>query len=107
MKRVSLVYFHLSAAHAQLQENSGPSDPYIERFGDRIRHVHLSDGDVKTHQHLPLGSAFRSAVIWPQYIGLLRRSGYHGTITLRVFSPQREYLLLSRGLLKKWWAAAA
>jgi hypothetical protein len=44
---------------------------------------------------LPLGAASRSTTDWPQYV-----------ITLEVFSPQKEYLLLSRDLLRWWWAEA-
>jgi hypothetical protein len=35
--------------------------------------------------------------------GKLRATGYDGTITLEVFAPQQEYLLLSRDLLRRWW----
>ncbi len=28
------------------------------------------------------------------------------TITLEVFAPQKEYLLLSRDLLRQWWEGA-
>jgi sugar phosphate isomerase/epimerase len=40
---------------------------------------------------------------WPQHIKKLQAIGYNGTITLEVFPPQKEYLLLSRDLLRKWW----
>ena len=30
-------------------------------------------------------------------------TGYGGTTTLEVFSPHKEYLLLSRDLLREWW----
>jgi hypothetical protein len=35
----------------------------------------------------------------------LKATGYDGTITLEVFSPQREDLLLSRNSLRGWWDA--
>jgi len=34
-------------------------------------------------------------------------SGYNGTIALEVFAPEREYLLLSRDLVRKWWGEDA
>jgi sugar phosphate isomerase/epimerase len=52
---------------------------------------------------LPLAAAPRSTTDWPQHIKKLKATGYDGTITLEVFAPQKEYLLLSRDLLKKWW----
>ena len=36
-------------------------------------------------------------------IPLLKKSGYDGTITLEVFSPDRRYLLFSREKLKEIW----
>jgi predicted DNA-binding WGR domain protein len=35
-----------------------------------------------------------------------KAAGYDGTNTLEVFAPQKEYLLLSRDLLRRWWAEA-
>jgi sugar phosphate isomerase/epimerase len=36
-------------------------------------------------------------------IPMLKQSGYDGTITLEVFSPDRRYLLFSREKLKELW----
>jgi sugar phosphate isomerase/epimerase len=69
-------------------------------------HVHLSDNDGTADQHLPLGAVPRSKTNWPEHIGKLKATGYGGTITLEVFSPCREYLLLSRDLLRRWWDEA-
>jgi sugar phosphate isomerase/epimerase len=55
---------------------------------------------------LPLGAASRSTTDWLQHIKKLKANGYDGTITLEAFSPQKEYLLLSRDLLRQWWAEA-
>ena len=43
---------------------------------------------------------------WPKHVKKLKTTGYDGTITLEVFAPQKEYLLLSRDLLRRWWAEA-
>jgi sugar phosphate isomerase/epimerase len=55
---------------------------------------------------LPLGAAPRSTTDWPQHVKKLKATGYDGTITLEVFSPYKEYLLLSRDLLRRWWEGA-
>ena len=47
-----------------------------------------------------------STTDWPKHIRKLKATGYDGTITLEVFAPHKEYLLLSRDLLRKWWAEA-
>jgi sugar phosphate isomerase/epimerase len=51
----------------------------------------------------PLGSIPRSSTNWPEHIQKLKASGYDATITLEVFSPEKEHLLLSRDLLRAWW----
>jgi sugar phosphate isomerase/epimerase len=40
----------------------------------------------------------------PGAIRALKGCGYDGTITLEVFSPDREYLRYSRDLLTRLWA---
>jgi sugar phosphate isomerase/epimerase len=75
-------------------------------LGHKLLHVHLSENDGTADQHLPLASAPRSTTDWPQHVKTLKTTGYDGTITLEVFAPQREYLLLSRDLLRRWWDRA-
>ena len=55
---------------------------------------------------MPLGAVPGSTTDWPQHIGRLKATGYDGTITLEVFAPEKDYLLLSRDLLWRWWNAA-
>ena len=55
---------------------------------------------------MPLGAAPRSTTDWPQHVKKLKATGYDGTITLEVFAPHKEYLLLSRDLLRRWWDEA-
>jgi sugar phosphate isomerase/epimerase len=106
MERVPLLRFHLDSGHAKLERGHDRWDEYLERLGTKLLHVHLSDNDGTADQHLPLGAAPRSTTAWPQHIKKLKATGYDGTITLEVFAPHKEYLLLSRDLLRKWWAEA-
>jgi len=39
----------------------------------------------------------------PHHLQLLRSIGYDGTITLEVFSEDKQYLAYSRDLLRKIW----
>jgi sugar phosphate isomerase/epimerase len=66
---------------------------------------------------IPLGSPFggvreaslvefRRALRAARQIGATVMNVHYGTITLEVFAPQKEYLLLSRDLLRRWWAEA-
>lgn len=106
MDRVPSLGFQLSSGHANLELDFDHFDEYLNRLSKRLMHMHLSDNEGTGNQHLPLGSTPRSAINWPRCIGQIKRSGYDGTITLKVFSPEREYLLLSRDLLRRWWTEA-
>lgn len=107
LENVPLLRFHLDSGHAKLERGQDRWDDYLHRLGSKLAHVHLSDNDGTADQHLPLGSVPRSTTDWPDHIRKLKASGYDGTITLEVFAPEREHLLLSRVLLRKWWDETA
>jgi len=66
---------------------------FIQRHGERIGHVHASDNRGRADEHLPVGAG---SVDFPLLMRTLVHTGYEGTVTLEVFSPDREYLKLSR-----------
>jgi sugar phosphate isomerase/epimerase len=104
--KVPLLRFHLDSGHAKLEREYDRWDEYLDQLGDKLLHVHLSENDGTADQHLSLGSAPRSKTNWLQHIRKLKAAGYDGTITLEVFSPEKENLLLSRDLLRRWWDEA-
>jgi sugar phosphate isomerase/epimerase len=106
LEKLPLLRFHLDSGHAKLERGYDRWDEYLDRLGPKLAHVHLSENDGTADQHLPLGSAKRSTTDWPAHIRKLKATGYDGTITLEVFSPEREHLLLSRDLLQRWWGGA-
>jgi sugar phosphate isomerase/epimerase len=106
MERVPLLRFHLDSGHAKLERGYDRWSEYLDKLGPKLLHVHLSENDGTADQHLPLGAAPRSTTDWPQHVKKLKGTGYDGTITLEVFAPQKEYLVLSRDLLRRWWAEA-
>jgi len=55
--------------------------------------------DKNRDLHLPLGCG---DVDWERAVKILK-DYYDGTITLEVFSRDRDYVLLSREKLKKLW----
>ena len=76
----------------------------LEAFGDRLAHVHLSDnrgGDMDLH--LPLGAG---TINWKEAAKRIKGTGYDGTVTLEVFSREREHLRTSRRLWLDWWSEA-
>jgi len=106
MDKVPRLGFHLCSGHANLEHDYDRFDEYLKRLGDRLMHIQLSDNDGRTDQHLPLGCSTTSAADWPRRIRQIKSSGYDGTITLKVFPREHDYLLLSRRLLRKWWDEA-
>ncbi|MCK4583150.1 sugar phosphate isomerase/epimerase, partial [Candidatus Bathyarchaeota archaeon] len=70
----------LDVAHANLRGEVGE---FIRRFGDRIRHVHVSDNDGETDQHLPIGDG---GIDWGRVMDRLRRSGFSGWVVVESYS---------------------
>lgn len=106
MEKVPPLGFHLDSGHAKLERGYDRFSEYLKFLGHRLRHVHLSENDGSSDQHLPPGSVSRNATDWPGHIRELKATGYDGTITLEVFSQLREHLLWSRDRLRKWWEEA-
>ncbi|MGH2736561.1 MAG: sugar phosphate isomerase/epimerase family protein [Actinomycetota bacterium] len=100
--------FHLDVAHANLRLGMGESNhtpEFLDAFGDRLAHVHVSDNrGGEADLHLPLGAG---AIDWKQTVRTLKSSGYDRTVTLEVFSREREYLRTSRRLWLEWWSNAS
>jgi len=99
--RLPRLGLHLDCGHAQVEGDRWAE--YLDRLGHRLVHVHLSDNDAGSDQHLPIASVPGSGIDWRECLRLLRETGYDGTITLEVFSPAREYLLVSKELVRKLW----
>ncbi|SRR5579883_2198192 len=96
--------WHLDVGHANLGAPRNATEHLLESVGDRIAHVHLSDnkgGDADLH--LPLGAG---TIDWRWVVTVLKRFGYDGTITLEVFSPDSDYLAMSRRKLRRLWDEA-
>ena len=99
--------FHLDVGHANLRlglREHNRTESLLEAFGDRLAHVHLSDnrgGDQDLH--LPLGAG---TINWKEAAKRVKGAGYDGTVTLEVFSREREHLRTSRSLWLDWWSEA-
>jgi len=101
LRRMPDLGFHLDAGHANLNVERNRTEEFLEAFRDRLVHVHVSDNFGKKEDlHLPLGAG---TIPWKKIISRLKKSGYDGTITLEVFSPDRRYLLFSRDKLRELW----
>lgn len=100
------VGFHLDVGHAHL--DAGARDrprlhDLLDAFGDRLAHVHVHDNTGKDEDlHLPLGAG---TIDWPDAVKQLQAAGWDGTVTLEVFSPEREHALTSARLWRDWWVS--
>lgn len=101
------VGLHLDVGHANLNLGLGGTNrsaAFLERYGDRLRHVHLSDNRGGSDDlHLPLGAG---TIDWRGVARRLKEAGYDGTVTLEVFSRERDYLRSSRSWWLRLWSEA-
>ena len=96
--------FHLDIGHANLNLGLGQTNrtgDLLKAFGDRLAHVHISDNrGGAADLHLPLGAG---SIDWKGHAKLLKEHDWDGTVTLEVFSRDREYLRASRRAWLKIW----
>lgn len=97
LSSVPELLFHLDIGHAHLHGRT--PEQFIKEFHDRLSHVHLHDNFRNIDLHLPFGCG---SIDWGKTIKALKNY-YDGTITLEVFSRDRDYLLISREKLLKAW----
>ncbi|MCX5886848.1 MAG: sugar phosphate isomerase/epimerase [Proteobacteria bacterium] len=90
----------LDVAHANLGAKKNRTSEFVKAFGDRIGHLHVSDNFGREDNHLPLGTG---AINFPRIIKELKKTTYNDTLTLEVFSRDKDYLKLSLVKIKKLW----
>ena len=91
----------LDVGHAHIEDAGGKKClQFIEMFPDRIGHLHVSDNFGKEDQHLPIGAGI---IDFPRVVKALKKTGYNDTITLEVFSRDREYLKISKKKMEEMW----
>lgn len=86
--------FTLDTGHANIGSHGGKRAlAFIERFPERIAHIHASDNFGRDDNHLPVGAG---TVDFLRIVRALKAIGYDETITLEIFSHDRDYLRISR-----------
>lgn len=84
----------LDTGHANIGDKGATrAVDFITRFPDRINHVHANDNFGKEDNHLPIGAG---TIDFPKIAKALKAAGYDATVTLEVFSRDRDYLKISR-----------
>lgn len=92
----------LDIGHANLGGGKNRSSEFIQRYGHRIGHVHANDNFGKEDNHLPIGAGI---IDFEKILRELKEALYSETITLEVFSRDRDYLKISKEKIKRMWEA--
>ena len=98
LNEVPELFLHIDIGHANLFGKK-PED-FIKTFHTRLKHVHVHDNNAGKDLHLPVGCG---TIDWKRVIRLLKEY-YDETITLEVFSRDRDYVLLSKEKFIKLWS---
>lgn len=92
---------HLDIGHCNLQVVTNTATEIIRTYGPRVKHVHIHDNKGGyADLHLPLGTG---TLDYNNPLKALQTWGYDGTITLEVFSEDRQFLAYSRDVLWDTW----
>ncbi len=83
----------LDIGHAHLQ---GEVYDFIDEFGPKIKHVHVSDNEGVNDQHLPIGEG---NIDWEDAMGYLKKSGFDGWVVVESYDKMGENLSYLSGLL--------
>ncbi|MGD2096633.1 MAG: sugar phosphate isomerase/epimerase [Desulfobacterales bacterium] len=84
----------LDTGHANIGAKGGQRIlQFIEKFGHRIGHLHISDNLGERDDHAPLGSGI---IDFKTIARAIKHSGYDDTATLEIFSENRQALVQSR-----------
>jgi sugar phosphate isomerase/epimerase len=92
----------LDTGHAHIGGGTRRILAFIDRFADRIGHIHASDNGGHSDDHLPIGAG---RIGFSDVVKRLKHSGYDDTITLEIFSQDRDYLHISREKLAAMFAS--
>jgi len=93
----------LDLGHANLLAPRNRSMEFLRRFAGRIRHLHVHDNFGLSDEHLP---PLCGNVDFAGIFSAIKQSGYDGTMTLEVFSRDRDYLGLALRKARALWESA-
>ena len=60
---------------------------FIDEFGPKIKHVHVSDNEGEVDSHLPIGEG---TISWEESIGALKNIGFDGWIVIESYGKIAE-----------------
>lgn len=97
LKKVPNLYLHIDIGHVNLFGRK--PEQFIKKFHNKLKHIHLHDNNGEKDLHIPMGTG---NINWENLIKILKKY-YSGTITLEIFSRDKDYVLLSKDKLRKLW----
>ncbi len=90
----------LDIGHANLGGGRNRSFEFIQRYGYRLGHVHVGDNFGKEDSHLPVGAG---VIDFDKILKEIKEALYDDTMTIEVFSRDRDYLRISMEKMKRMW----
>jgi sugar phosphate isomerase/epimerase len=102
IRNVPGLMVHLDVAHAFTEGGNRKIDEYMEKFSDKIVHVHVHDNHGKDDEHLPIGNG---RIDFKRVVAGLKRINYDKTITFEVFTSDRD-AQRSRKIFERIWKSA-
>lgn len=90
---------HLDIPHAFVEGGMAGVRKYIDNFSDRIVHLHIHDNHGKQDEHLPLG---KGLINFSKVVSLLKKIDYDRTITLEVFTSNKDAVKSAKYLKSIW-----
>jgi sugar phosphate isomerase/epimerase len=94
LEKFPTINLTLDTGHAHIDDREQKrAVDFVQCFPERIAHIHASDNFGKEDNHLPVGAG---TVDFQRICRALKEMGYSDTVTLEVFSKDRDYLRISR-----------
>lgn len=103
LRQIPGLMMTLDLAHASVRAPRGQIAAFVKVAHGRIGHVHVGDNNGQEDEHLPVGAG---RVDVAGGLAAIKASGYDSTITLEVFSLDRDYLAASLKKVRTIWENA-
>ncbi|UCC66496.1 MAG: sugar phosphate isomerase/epimerase [Deltaproteobacteria bacterium] len=90
----------LDTGHAHIGAHGNRGVEFLRKFGERVAHLHFNDNFGNEDNHLPIGAGI---IDFQGIVKELKKIGYDDTLTIEVFSRDRDYLRISREKVQEMW----
>ncbi len=93
-----LLLLTLDTGHANISDEEGSRlSTFLHIHGHRLGHIHISDNNGLRDDHYPVGGGI---IDFSSFFNDVQATGYNDTLTLEVFSDNRQLLVDSRERIK-------